>query len=56
MWKVTDAICWPSMSDDVNVTMSKDEIHEEVQAKQQKVAASRDRTARRCEVNQEGKY
>lgn len=47
MWKVTDAVCWPSMSDDVNVTMSKDETHEEVLAKQQKVAVSRDKTPRR---------
>lgn len=35
MWKVTDAISWPSVSS-INVMMSKDETHEEAQAKQQK--------------------
>lgn len=35
VWKVTDAISWPSVSS-INVMMSKDETHEEAQAKQQK--------------------
>ena len=47
VWKVTDAACWPSMSNDINVMMSKDKTHEEVQAKQQKVAVNIDKTPKR---------